>query len=151
MAPVANRLTIDSTGSTSSIGTGVALVEPKLEQAAERAEPLVLVVDQPGVLLEDVVAARLGGVLEPEDGLGVEQVVLAVAAPLVLAPFEEPGRPHVAAGVGAVVVVERLRGDLRQADAADPRGGLVEVAAGRTPRSGRSPRRSALRDSSGWC
>ena len=46
MAPVANRLTIDSTGSTSSIGTGVALVEPELEQAAERAEPLVLLVDR---------------------------------------------------------------------------------------------------------
>ena len=63
----------------------LALVELELEQAAERAEPLVLLVDQAGVLLEDVVPARLGGVLEPEDGLGVEQVVLAVAAPLVLA------------------------------------------------------------------
>ena len=62
------------------------LVELEREEAAERAEPLVLLVDQLGVLLEDVVPARLGGVLEPEDGLGVEQVVLAVAAPLVLAP-----------------------------------------------------------------
>ena len=61
-----------------------------------------------GVLLEDVVAAGLGGVLEPEDGLGVEQVELAVAAPLVLAPFRGAGRPDVAAGVGAAVVVERL-------------------------------------------
>ena len=60
MAPVANRLTIDSTGSTSSIGTGVALVEPEVEQAAERAEPLGLLVDHAGVLLEDVVPARPG-------------------------------------------------------------------------------------------
>ena len=86
----------------------LALVELELEQAAERAEPLVLLVDQRGVLLEDVVAAGLGGVLEPEDGLGVEQVVLAVAPPLVLAALEELDRPDVAAGVGPVVVVERL-------------------------------------------
>ena len=38
-----------------------------------------------GVLLEDVVAARPGGVLQPEHGLRVEQVQLALAAPLVLA------------------------------------------------------------------
>ena len=129
----------------------LALVEPEREQAAQRAEPLVLLVDQPGVFLEDVVPARLRGVLEPEDRLGVEQVVFAVAAPLVLAPLEQPGRPDVAAGEGAVVVVERLAGDLGQADAADPRGGLVEVAAGRTLRSARSPRRSGPRDSSGSC
>ncbi len=129
MAPVANRLTIDSTGSTSSIGTGLALVEPEVEQAAERAEPLGLVVDHACVLLEDVVTASLGGMLEPEDRLGVEQVEFALAPPLVLAALQELDRPDVAAGVGAVVVVERLGGDLGQADPADPRGRLVEVAA----------------------
>ena len=39
------------------------------------------------VLLEDLVAAGLRGVLELVDGLGVEQVVFAVAPPLVLAPL----------------------------------------------------------------
>ena len=46
------------------------------------------------VFLEDVVPAGLRGVLEPEDGLGVEEVILAVAAPLVLAApsSSQPGR-----------------------------------------------------------
>ncbi len=65
--------------------------------------------------------------LEAEDGLGVEQVELAVAAPLVLAPLLEDRRADLALGVGAAVVVERLLGDLLQPDAADPAGGLVEV------------------------
>ena len=46
IAPVANRLTMDSTGSTSSIGTGVAAVV-ELEQAAQRAQPPALVVHEP--------------------------------------------------------------------------------------------------------
>ncbi len=44
IAPVANRLTIDSTGSTSSSGTGSPRRE--LQQAAERAELLALVVHE---------------------------------------------------------------------------------------------------------
>ena len=82
------RLTISETGSTSSIGIGcrpvrVGVLEP--EQAAQRHQPLGLLVDARGVLLEDVVAPGARGVLEPEDRLGVEQVRLALAAPLVLA------------------------------------------------------------------
>src|SRR3712207_6945807 len=44
-----------------------------------------LLVDAGGVLLEDVVATGPRRVLQPEDRLGVEEVLLAVAAPLVLA------------------------------------------------------------------
>ncbi len=44
------------------------------------------------VFLENVVSARLRGVLEPEHGLGIEQVVFAVAPPLVLAPFQQRAR-----------------------------------------------------------
>src|SRR5206468_639359 len=106
-----------------------APVESEAEEAAERAQPLGLLVDHPGVLLEDVVAAGLGRVLEPEDGLGVEQVEFAIAAPLVLAALEELDRPDIAAAIGAAVMGERLGGDLRQADPADARGRLVEVAA----------------------
>jgi len=106
MAPVANRLTIDSTGSTRSEAR--ARLVRRNENRRARAQPLVLLVDEPGVLLEDVVPARLGGVLKPEDGLGVEQVKLAVAAPLVLASLEQPGRPDVAARKGAVMVMERF-------------------------------------------
>ena len=51
MAPVAKRLTISLAGSTSSSGTGlVGLLE--LDQAAQRAELAVLLVDQVGVFLE---------------------------------------------------------------------------------------------------
>ena len=45
IAPVAKRFTISAAGSTSSIGTGFALVEPELEQPAERHVALGLVVD----------------------------------------------------------------------------------------------------------
>ena len=97
MAPVANRRTIDSTGSTSSIGTGWFLPSRNSNRPAQRAKPLVLVVDRARILLEDVVTARLRGVLEPKDGLGVEKVVFAVAPPLVLAPLQQPARQRFAA------------------------------------------------------
>ncbi len=44
-----------------------------------------MIVDEGGVLLEDVVAALSGGVLQLEHRVGVEEVVLALSAPLVLA------------------------------------------------------------------
>ena len=68
----------------------------------------VLVVDEPRVLLEDRVLAAPRRVLQLEDRLGVEQVVLAVAPPLVLAaPLElvladRPGRETPAGAAGAL-------------------------------------------------
>ena len=59
MAPVSNRFTIDSTGSTSSIGNRLVR-QLQLEQAAQRAQPRGLVVDQLAVFLEDLVIARSG-------------------------------------------------------------------------------------------
>ncbi len=75
------------------------------EQAAQRHQPLGLLVDAAGVLLEHVVLAGPRGVLQPEDGLGVEQVQLALAAPLVLAADLElaVGRRDAAHGVGDAV------------------------------------------------
>ncbi len=84
MAPVEKRLTISAAGSTSSMRDRRAAVL-EAEQAAQRHEPLGLLVDPAGVLLEDVVLPGAGGVLEAEDRLRVEQVRLALAAPLVLA------------------------------------------------------------------
>ena len=78
-------MTIDETDSTSSIGTGGRDAGPQLEQPAQGHQVLGLVVDELGVLAEDVVAARARRVLQPEHGVGVEQVRRAVAAPLVLA------------------------------------------------------------------
>ncbi len=51
MAPVAKRLTISLAGSTSSSGIGLG-GRLDLEQAAQRAELAVLLVDEVGVFLE---------------------------------------------------------------------------------------------------
>ena len=88
---MAKRLTISLTGSTSSIGHRRPLAGAEPEQAAQRGQLAALVVDRRGVLLEDLVALRAGGVLQLEHGLGVEQVVLALAAPLVLAAHLRAG------------------------------------------------------------
>src|SRR5665647_2303649 len=55
------------------------------EQPAQGHQPLGLLVDPRGVLLEDVVPASSGGVLQPEDSVRIEQVGLALTAPLVFA------------------------------------------------------------------
>ena len=129
MAPVENRLTISLTGSTSSIGIGGALARLELEQAAQRGQARRLLVDQRGVLLEDVVAAGAGGVLELEHRLGVEEVVLALPAPLVLAADLELAVGPLAGtvGVGLGVAGGDLGGDLVEADAAELGGGAGEV------------------------
>ena len=91
IAPVAKRLTIDvdrfDLVDRDRRHRRVAGLQ--LEQAAQRREVLALVVDQPGVLLEDRVLAAARRVLQLEHRVGVEQVVFAVAPPLVFAaPFE---------------------------------------------------------------
>ena len=68
-------------------GRAQALLEG--EQPAQRRQPVGLLVDGLRVLLEDVVAARAGGVLQAEHRLRVEQVDLALAAPLVLAAGDQ--------------------------------------------------------------
>ena len=108
-------------GSTSSIGIGCAHAVAELEQAAQRRQPLGLVVDELGVLLEDRVLPGAGGVLQLEHRVRVEQVVLALAAPLVLAAHLELA---VRALVGTVQVGERVPGgdvggDVVEADAAE--------------------------------
>ena len=107
-------------------GRAVAL---DLEQPAQRRQPLRLVVDQAGVLLEDLVAARARGVLELEHRVRVEQVVLALPAPLVLAADLElavrgllgPRQEREAVPEGHVL------GDLVQANAVDRADGAGEV------------------------
>ena len=94
----------------------------ELEQAAQRCHPLALVVDQLGVLLEDRVLPGARGVLQLEHRVRVEQVVLALAAPLVLAADLELA---VRALVGPVQVRQRVAGgdvvgDVVEVDAAEP-------------------------------
>ncbi len=72
-------------------GNGLDLLE--VEQAAQRAPVPALLVDQRGILLEDLVAAGAHRRLQLVDGLRIEQVILAVLAPLVLAAgVEHDGR-----------------------------------------------------------
>ena len=91
------------------------------EQPAQRGQPAGLVVDQRGVLLEDVVALGPGGVLQLEHRLRVEQVHLALAPPLVLAAELEPavGALLGPRRVGGGVARGDLHGDLVEADAAE--------------------------------
>ena len=117
-------MTISLAGSTSSSGTGGRGPSTEFEQAAQRRQPLALVIDQRRVLLEDLVPAGAGGVLQLEHGLRVEQVVLALAAPLVLPADLELA---VRALVGPVQEGQRvpggdLGGDVVEADAADGAG-----------------------------
>ena len=91
IAPVEKRLTIDATGSTSSSGTGSAAVFES-HQPAQRRELLALIVDRARVFLEDRVLPAARRVLQLEHGLRVEQVVLAVAPPLVFAADVERRR-----------------------------------------------------------
>ena len=81
------------------------------------------------VLLEDVVALGAGGVLQLEHRLRVEQVVLALAAPLVLAAELERrgGRARRGGRVGASRGGGDLVGELVEADAAEPAHGAGEV------------------------
>ncbi len=101
----------------------------ELEQAAERGELGRLVVDERRVLLEDVVALRAGAVLQLEHGLRVEQVMLTLAAPLVLAAeLEFPMLEHLrAVGEGSLVTDLALGGEFVEPDAADLGGGAGEV------------------------
>ena len=89
---------------------------------------LVLLVDGARVLLEDRVLAAARRVLQLEHRLRVEQVVLAVAAPLVLAARLELLRPHRLAAERALVAQPHFLGDDVDADAADARRRVREVA-----------------------
>ena len=144
------RLTIAEIGSTSSIGIGAPLAVLEPEQTAQRHEALGLAVDGSGVLAEHVVATRARGVLQPEHRLGVEQVRLALATPLVLAADVEPlvGQRETVRRVGDRVTLRHLLGDDVEADAAELRGGADEVVVDDVLRRGRSPRRPARRSRS---
>ena len=102
---------------------------PEAEQPAQRHQPVRLLVDLAGVVLEDVVAALPGGVLQLEHRLRVEQVQLALAPPLVLAADLQRAvvGPHVVGRVGAPVRAQHLLGQHVETDPAEPRGGAGEA------------------------
>lgn len=99
------------------------------EEAAERHEALGLLVHPVRVLLEDVVPLVARGVLQAEDGLRIEQVRLALAAPLVLAADVQEAvcRGDAGDGVRLGVAGGDLLGDDVETGAADLGGRAVEV------------------------
>ena len=119
---MAKRLTISLTGSTSSIGTGGRT--PSRSWNSPRSVPACAgeLVDRGGVLAEDVLALGPRRVLQLEDGLGVEQVRLALAAPLVLAADLQAavGELGGVVRVGAGVTSGDLGGEHVEPDALEP-------------------------------
>src|SRR3979490_3184098 len=93
----------------------------QLEQAAQRRAVPALIVDELRVFLEDGVLAAPRGVLQLEDRVRVEQVILAVAPPLVLAARIELGQGPGLVLERAAMPLDGFLGDDVDADAADPR------------------------------
>ena len=77
--------------------------EFQIEQAAQSTQRPVVIVDEFRVLLENFVVVGARGELEFVDRLGIEEVILAVAPPLVLAAGVE--RLAVDLPVGERVIV----------------------------------------------
>ena len=126
---MAKRLTISDTGSTSSTDRAGCRPSRNRSKPAQRRQLGRLVVDELRVLLEDVVALGPGGVLQLEHRLGVEEVDLTLAPPLVLAPDLELamgplGRPI---EVGETMARRDLLGEHVEAHAADAADGAGEV------------------------
>ncbi|OOO00787.1 MAG: hypothetical protein USCGTAYLOR_03017 [Chromatiales bacterium USCg_Taylor] len=88
---------------------------------------LALLVHEAGIFLEDLVLSAAGRVLETKDRFRIEQVVFAVAPPLVLPAPVEVRLPGRALGVGVVMAQAHLLRDHMDPDPTDPRGGPGEV------------------------
>jgi hypothetical protein len=109
-------------------GDGAAGRRAQVEQPAEREQLLRLCIHPSGVVLEDVVPAGAGGVLQPEHRLRVEEVRRSLAAPGVLpAHLERPVRHRIGVrGVGGPVAGLHLGGDAVQTDPLQPGAGPGE-------------------------
>ena len=99
----------------------------ELQQTAQRAEVLRLVIDELRVLLEDRVTAGTHRLLQSVDGFGIEKVGFTIIAPLILATHGEHVTVDLPFGVGRVVPCEHLLRDHIKADATDPGGRPREV------------------------
>ena len=80
---------------------------------------LELFVDRLGIILEGLVVARAHGLLQLVHRVGIEQVVLAIAAPLVAAADIEGRALRLAVGEGHAVPRFDVAGDFFHADAFD--------------------------------
>jgi hypothetical protein len=108
------------------------VARPETEQASQGGEVARLIVDGARVLLENLVALGPCRMLELEDGLGVEQVVLALAPPLPVTARVEVAVRQLARPVrpSGTVASKRLSGYVTQADPLNLGGGPCEIAFG---------------------
>ena len=129
MAPVLNRVMIDSIGLDLVDRHRGAAVVLELEQSAQLATLARQAFHLVGVLLVDVLLLGLGGVLEQEDGFRGEQVQFALAPVGVLAADVEALMHPVGrvVRVGAAVPLRGLLGEHVEVDAAEFGGGAGEV------------------------
>src|SRR5206468_5582531 len=86
---------------------------------AEGAKVLRLVVHQPGVFLENLVAARATGELELVNRLRIKQVILAVGTPLILAAGIERGAVDFAFRKGVLMASQDFFGEHLETDSLD--------------------------------
>ena len=100
---------------------------PEIEQAPQRRPLPVLIVHEGGVLPVNPLLAAARRMLQLEHRLRVEQVVLAVAPPLVLATRLQLVVLAAAAGERLTVAADHLLGHHVDADAADARRGPGEA------------------------
>ena len=77
--------------------------EFEIQQAAQRSQAFGLVIDQLGIVLELLVIVRPAGHLQLIDGLRIEEMVLAVLAPLVHAANLQGASVHRAVREGMVM------------------------------------------------
>ncbi len=99
----------------------------QLHEPAQGRAPLLLVVDESAELLEEAEVVRAASVLQLVDRLRVEEVVLAVVPPLVLAPGIELVGRDPARSKGRPVPRRRLAGHDPDPDAGDARRSPGEV------------------------
>ncbi len=87
----------------------------------------ILIVDELSIFLEDPVLARAGGVLQFENGVRIEQMILAIASPLVFTAPLEVGPFHRPVREGIMVPQADFIGDHIETDTADAGGRPGEV------------------------
>ena len=97
----------------------LAAFHAESEKPAQGGKPACLFIYRSGVFLEDIVAARAGGVLQTEDRLRIEEVILPFSAPLIFAPFAQLSVRSLGAvlGKGDLMAARHFFGKVLVADA----------------------------------
>ncbi len=99
----------------------------QLEQPAERAQVVPLLVDRAGILLVGAGVVLDNGVLEPGHRGGIPEVVFAVEAIVVVAAVVEVQGGGLAGAEGGAMPRQGLGGHGVEVGALDPRGGAGEI------------------------